>query len=127
MADGAEVTFKVTMKDREKDGLLEAGLRKALLKGAVEHILKELTPERLEEWAIKLLDDTFKDIQLYDIRKEIEAQARPYARQLLSKPEMQTRIKGVVEDAIEQTLIGLPDEIKQLLVGRVSEALRSTR
>jgi phage pi2 protein 07 len=127
MADGAEVTFKGTMKENEKDGWLESGLRKQLLQAAVQHIIKELTPDRLEAWAIKLIDDAFKGIHFYDIKKEIEAQALPDAKQLLTAPEMQERIRKTVEDAVEATLIGLPEEVKRLISSRVSDALRSNR
>lgn len=123
----AQVTFTVTMQDQEKDSWLDAGLRKQLLQGAVQHITKELTPERMEAWAIKLLDQTFKDVHIYDIRKDIEALALPYARQILARPEMQARVKAIVEQAIEKTLEGLPGDVKTIITSRVADALRSNR
>lgn len=127
MTEPADVTFTVTMKDREKDGWLEEGLRKQLLTAAVQHIVKELTPAHMEAWAIKLLDDTFKSVHIYDIRKDIEALALPYARQILARPEMQARIKLVVDTAIEEVLKSLPNEVKNILISRVANALRSER
>lgn len=121
---GMSFSVTVTGPEEDRDEWLDIGLRKQLLGAAVQHIVKELTPDRMEKWATKLVDDAFKDVRLYDIRTEIEAVARPYAKQLLARPEMQERIKKITEEAVEEVLRELPNEVKSLVVNKMAEALR---
>lgn len=107
------------------DKYIDSGVKSQLLQGTVSHILKELTPDRLEKLVEAMLKDALGSFSSYGIRSHIEDYAKTYVQRALKEPDVQKRIDLAVREATEKVIVELPETIKASIANRVSESLKS--
>lgn len=107
------------------EGLLEQqigkGIRATIMAGAVQHIVKELTPDRLAEFATQVLEEGLKEINGYQLRKMVGEMAEPMMKEYCMRPDFIARVETAVKEGMEKFIKDLPnttyEEFKSIVVG----------
>ncbi len=110
-----------------KDNLIEKSLRDLIFGKAIEQIIKELTPERLELFAAKWLEESLRYMNFYDARKPLQEYADKFLKAYVMRPENLERIEEACRRGFEEIIANLPGAIYEKHQQRVLEAFEERR
>lgn len=95
-----------------------------LLHGAAQLIVRELTPERLEKFALSTLSNALGALGSYHFKDEIRARIMPVFLQVLERPTFMAQVQETVEKIATELLGELGAEVKATIVKSVQEAIK---
>jgi plasmid maintenance system killer protein len=99
------------------------GLRATIMSGAVSHIVKELTPERLNVFVNEALERVFENFRLYEIESQIKKLAEKQLEHLISQPEAQERIRQITAKAFAEYMGMLDQQVRERLGEQLGQFL----
>ncbi len=119
--------MQVTL-DLDDKKLTEEGLRAMLLKGTIEHVIAQLTPERLEtflgETMSKMFDNLFAGYHS-PLQNAVMGHAQKIVAELIVQPEVQTRIEAACKKAVDSYINQIPGDLEKVLREVSTSAIRS--
>lgn len=124
MGEGIKLEFPEGMLEQQ----VGKSLRATIMAGAVQHIVKELTPERLQVFATEILEEGLKNLDSYELRKTVKDLADPMMKAYCMRPDFIARIEVAVKEGMENFVKDLPnvihDQFKTLVVGSLVDAYK---
>lgn len=100
---------------------VEKGLRATIMAGALQLILKELTPDRLGQFVTGVLDSALEDLNRWKLKGELMKLAEPMIAEYCRRPEIIAQIEVAVKEGMQKFLKEVPDmvyeETKDAVVG----------
>lgn len=116
------------------EGMLEEqigkGIRATIMAGAVQHIVKELTPKRLGEFATEILEQGLKDLNGYELRNMVSKTAEPMMKAYCLRPDFIARVEVAVKEGMERFIKDLPDtiynEFKEVVINSLVDKYKRT-
>lgn len=121
MSDGIKLELPKGMLEEQ----VGKGIRATIMAGAVHHIVNELTPERLKEFAIGILDQGLEALNGYELRNMVVKTAEPMMRAYCIRPDFISRVEVAVREGMEKLVTDLPDivykEFKDIIVNAIVE------
>jgi sulfatase maturation enzyme AslB (radical SAM superfamily) len=112
------------IKIENQEGLLDKSIREIIFAKAVEQLVKELTPERLKEFAVKWFEDSMRYVNFYDAKKPLQAHVDTYLKQYSMRPENIALIEEACRQGFEKIIAELPGEIYESHKDRILEAFK---
>lgn len=102
---------------------VEQGLRATIMAGALQLILKELTPERLEVFITGTLDQALEDLNRWKLKGELMKLAEPLVIDFCRRPEILSQIEAAVKEGMQRFLKDIPDMVYEEAKSTVVRAL----
>lgn len=97
------------------------GLQATIMNGAIQYILKELTPERLQIFVTDILDGALKDINSWKLKSELQKLAEPLMADFFRRPEIISQLEAAVQEGLQRAMKDVPDMVysdaKNVIVG----------
>lgn len=107
------------------------GLRATLMQGAVNHIVKELTPERMNTFVTGILDEGLKNLNSWELRSMVSKTAEPMMKDYSMRPDFIAAVEACVKEGMEKFLKELPDivynEFREVVVGAIVDKYKRHR
>lgn len=107
------------------------GIRATLMQGAVEHIVKELTPDLLRKFATDILDEGLKRLNSWDLRDMVMATAKPMIKEYSLRPDFIAQVEEAVNAGMKKFIQDLPqiiyDDFKETVVQAIGRKYRNER
>lgn len=100
---------------------VEQGIRATIMAGALQLILKELTPERLEQFVAAVLDEALQDLNKWKLKSKLMELAEPIIAEHCRRPDVIAQLEAAVLEGMQRFLKDVPDmvyeEAKNTVVG----------
>lgn len=108
--------------DLNQEGWSKKALEAKLLEGTVNHLLNELTPDRLALFVTDLLLVVFKDMR-WQLEQEIRKHSGPIIKELCDKPEVKEKIRAAMIDIVDEVVLAVKKESRDSLVTKALKAI----
>lgn len=114
------------MPDQKKeDELTAAAIRATILKGTLDHLIKEMTPERLTAFADDMLKKSFTDIfGGWAFNNQFHEEVKPLFLAAIRDPIFQARIQKAVQEGLDKAVSQLPERVAKEIADFAIDALR---
>ncbi len=87
------------------------GLQATIMSGAIQFILKELTPERLQIFVTKILESALADLNSYKLKNELMKMAEPFIADFFRRPEVISQLELAVRDGLQKIIKDVPEMV----------------
>lgn len=121
--DKPGLVLHVKLSEDKLEELTAEGVRTHILAGAIDHILTQLTPERLrlvaDEWAKSILND----VSSWRLEQIARGQWEPMLTEAVQRPEFLALCRKAVEQGLELAMKEIPAKVKDSILQRVERAI----
>jgi hypothetical protein len=123
--------MEIHLPDNALEDAVGKGLRATIMAGAVQHIIKELTPERLHQFATEILDKGLDNLNSWELQKAVSEAAAPAIKSYAMRPDFIARVEEAVKVGMEKFVNDLPnviyEEFKSTIVEAITDKYRHHR
>lgn len=120
--DGS-LTLKLEVPRESLVRVMAEGVSTKLLGGAVEYIMRELTPEMTQTFVMGIMKDAFKSFSSWKVRECLDKAMAPMIEEYVKRPEVIAFIRQNVEKGINEAIGELPAKVKQTLLERAVDGM----
>jgi hypothetical protein len=118
--------MEIHLGDDALENSIEKGIRATIMAGALQLILKELTPERLGQFITGVLDEALQDLNKWKLKSKLMELAEPMIASQCRHPEVINQLEVAVKEGIQRFLKDVPDMVyeqtKNTVVGALVDA-----
>lgn len=112
------------MPDKEEQLTTEA-IRATVLKGTIEYLIKEMTPERLSAFADDILKKAFSDLfGGWRLETSFNEAVKPLFMVAINNPVFQARMQVAVQEGLDKAVSQLPEKVAKEISEFAIEGLR---
>lgn len=117
--------MQIQLGDDALEDAVSKGLQATIMNGAIQLLLKELTPERLQIFVTSMLADALKEINGWRLRQELTKAAEPLMAEFFRRPEIISQLETAVQEGLQRAMKDVPDMVytdaKNVIVGAFVE------
>jgi hypothetical protein len=96
----------------DKEKIDEAVLRATIMKGTIEHLIAEMTPERLavfaDAWLAKVFGEMFST---WRWSTELDAIVKPALLEQIKSPVFFGRVQEAIQKGLDKAVADLPEKV----------------
>lgn len=112
------------MSNEEK--MDEAALRALIMKGTMERLISEMTPERMAVFADAWLNKVFVDLfSQWRYDAEIQAIVKPALLEQVKNPIFAGRVQVAVQQGLDKAVADLPDKVAKEITDSALTAVKA--
>jgi len=105
---------------------LEEALRATIMKGTIDHLLAEMTPERMavfaDAWLAKVFTDLFSH---WRYGGEVDAIVKPVLLEQVKNPVFVARVQVAIQQGLDRAITELPDKIAKQITEAAMEQVKT--
>jgi len=113
------------MTSEKEEALTAEAVRATILKGTLEYLIKEMTPERLTTFADDILKKSFTDIfGSWRLGGQFDESVKPLFLKAVNDPVFQARIQKAIQEGLNKAVAQLPDKVAKEITDFAVAGLR---
>ena len=116
--DGRKLIVQLEIPQDNLAKALDNGVRAALWQGAIEYVIKQITPEMTEKLVMSVLGDALKSFSTWELQGSIKKQMTPMLEEVMKRPEVLATMRKKVEEGVNLAIETLPEKVKEQLIER---------
>lgn len=121
---GLNLNVRVNLNKSSLKEFTETGLRTKILESTVDHLLKELTPDRMRAFMNQMLEDSLKNIGRWEIQQAIEKKRKEVLEAYVNTPAVARRIDLGIQAAVDQAITDMPNDLREAVKSEFHAAFR---